>query len=233
MGKISEVEISGHRYRYQYDEALQRTLYLGPVGEAPAINEEEFLMAIAPEQGGLALDGYTFHRSDVPNLKVVQGIGEAYWHPNMRQAQEIWPGQEKKNELRSRYSIAPTPESLWDGWQTNAWDFLTGEMGYASSTADNLCIKDWRELGPRQKKKIAAAMEDKGLIIPEMPVVNAVKYPHKGYTTVLRVGDRSYFLQEKGAKQQFSPWPDPAVRAKREFYQSWFGRSQYLASTRS
>lgn len=43
MGKESVVDISGHRYRYEYDEASQKTHYLGPVGDAPAMSEEEFL----------------------------------------------------------------------------------------------------------------------------------------------------------------------------------------------
>jgi len=39
----SVVTINGHLYRYEYEEATGKTLYRGPVGEAPAISEEEFL----------------------------------------------------------------------------------------------------------------------------------------------------------------------------------------------
>ena len=46
MGKISEVDIKGHRYRYQYNEETGATEYLGPVGDAPAISEEEFLRRV-------------------------------------------------------------------------------------------------------------------------------------------------------------------------------------------
>jgi hypothetical protein len=46
MGRESIVEIpqgSGNHYRYTYDEG--QTKYLGPVGTAPALTEEEFLAA--------------------------------------------------------------------------------------------------------------------------------------------------------------------------------------------
>lgn len=44
MGKVSEVEISGHRYRYVYEDG--RTNYNGPVGDTPYLSEEDFLKAI-------------------------------------------------------------------------------------------------------------------------------------------------------------------------------------------
>ena len=37
------VEIGGHHYRYEYDPESKNTLYRGPVGDAPALSEEEFL----------------------------------------------------------------------------------------------------------------------------------------------------------------------------------------------
>jgi len=43
---MSIVEIppgSGNKYRYVYDQATQQTQYKGPVGEAPALDEGEFL----------------------------------------------------------------------------------------------------------------------------------------------------------------------------------------------
>jgi len=49
MSKENVVEIptgSGNRYRYIYDPETQKTLYLGPVGSAPAMAEQEFLSAI-------------------------------------------------------------------------------------------------------------------------------------------------------------------------------------------
>lgn len=39
----SVVEIKGSQYRYAYDPETQTTRYLGPVGDAPTISEEEFL----------------------------------------------------------------------------------------------------------------------------------------------------------------------------------------------
>ena len=47
MGKVSEVEIpegSGRFYRYEYVDG--KTLYRGPVGSAPELNEEDFLKFI-------------------------------------------------------------------------------------------------------------------------------------------------------------------------------------------
>jgi hypothetical protein len=38
--KVSIVEINEHQYRYGYDNG--KTVYLGPVGDAPEISEEEF-----------------------------------------------------------------------------------------------------------------------------------------------------------------------------------------------
>jgi len=49
MGKESIVEIppgSGNHYRYEYDESSGKTLYRGPVGDAPQIGEEEFLRLV-------------------------------------------------------------------------------------------------------------------------------------------------------------------------------------------
>jgi len=49
MGKESQVEINGHLYRYHYDEDTQKTVYDGPVGDAPTISEAEFMAAAAVE----------------------------------------------------------------------------------------------------------------------------------------------------------------------------------------
>ena len=46
MGQESIVIISGHQYRYEYDEETQTTKYLGPVGDAPEMTEEIFLAAM-------------------------------------------------------------------------------------------------------------------------------------------------------------------------------------------
>lgn len=44
--KESIVEINGHQYRYGYDPDTQKTKYLGPVGDAPAISQAEFMLVI-------------------------------------------------------------------------------------------------------------------------------------------------------------------------------------------
>ena len=43
MGKEHVVDIKGNRYRYTYDSTTKSMRYLGPVGDAPSMNEEEFL----------------------------------------------------------------------------------------------------------------------------------------------------------------------------------------------
>lgn len=69
MGKESQVEIpegSGNLYRYEYVDG--QTLYRGPVGDAPALSEEFFLLALSelaennklePWRGGYRNDQYT------------------------------------------------------------------------------------------------------------------------------------------------------------------------------
>jgi hypothetical protein len=46
MGKESRVIISGHQYRYEYDENTKTTKYLGPVGDAPEMSEADFMAAM-------------------------------------------------------------------------------------------------------------------------------------------------------------------------------------------
>jgi hypothetical protein len=41
MGKESIVKINGHQYRYEYQGG--KTVYLGPVGDAPTLSESEFM----------------------------------------------------------------------------------------------------------------------------------------------------------------------------------------------
>jgi len=50
MPKEHTVEINGSFYRYAYDPSSQRTVYLGPVGSAPDLGEEQFFMAMASQK---------------------------------------------------------------------------------------------------------------------------------------------------------------------------------------
>jgi hypothetical protein len=47
--KESIVEIKGHLYRYHYDPNSKKSVYDGPVGSAPELDEEEFLLFIEEE----------------------------------------------------------------------------------------------------------------------------------------------------------------------------------------
>jgi len=67
MGKINEVEIGGHFYRYQYVETSGKTEYLGPVGSAPAIGEQEFFKTLA---GGLIDTEKPDHEEKDPMISV-------------------------------------------------------------------------------------------------------------------------------------------------------------------
>ena len=57
MGKESQVEINGHLYRYEYVDG--KTVYRGPVGEAPEIGEQEFLAAMARKEIDADDDNWT------------------------------------------------------------------------------------------------------------------------------------------------------------------------------
>jgi hypothetical protein len=46
----SIVEINGHFYRYEYEPESGKTLYKGPVGDAPALTQAEFERTIIPSQ---------------------------------------------------------------------------------------------------------------------------------------------------------------------------------------
>ena len=54
--KEHTIEISNNFYRYRYDPSSQKTVYLGPVGSAPEIDEEQFLSAVAIAVGPLVED---------------------------------------------------------------------------------------------------------------------------------------------------------------------------------
>jgi len=83
MPKESVVEIpsgSGNKYRYVYDHETGRTEYLGPVGSAPDLGEEEFLDAIpsSGKQGTLIVpaligDGKKVHWVKVDTDEVLCG----------------------------------------------------------------------------------------------------------------------------------------------------------------
>lgn len=49
----SVVDIRGHQYRYAYDPESQETKYLGPVGNAPAIDEEMFAAIVTQKITGV------------------------------------------------------------------------------------------------------------------------------------------------------------------------------------
>jgi hypothetical protein len=60
--KESIVEINGHQYRYRYDPSTQKTEYVGPVGDAPAMAEEDFWRVIKIKAEG---EGKSFNALQV------------------------------------------------------------------------------------------------------------------------------------------------------------------------
>jgi len=99
MGKESQVEIpegSGNFYRYEYDDG--KTVYKGPVGDAPGINEQEFFdLYMQPDMSRLA--GYLKAGTDV---FIVYGTGK----PGNKQRREIMRligdmAEERNRELTS------------------------------------------------------------------------------------------------------------------------------------
>jgi hypothetical protein len=53
MGRESIVEIGGHKYRYEYEPESRKTVYKGPVGDAPELTEEQFF-AMATQEPALS-----------------------------------------------------------------------------------------------------------------------------------------------------------------------------------
>jgi hypothetical protein len=49
--RVSVVEINGSHYRYGYDPDSQKTVYLGPLGDSPTLNEQEFLSFFSERPG--------------------------------------------------------------------------------------------------------------------------------------------------------------------------------------
>ncbi len=84
MGKESQVEINGHLYRYEYVDGA--TLYRGPVGDAPALGEEEFFAAMAEreipldEEAMKRMFGVTFGDVEFLGRKQATEAGEQWEH---------------------------------------------------------------------------------------------------------------------------------------------------------
>jgi hypothetical protein len=51
--KENVVDIRGHKYRYAYDAESQKTTYLGPVGNAPALDEDMFKAIVTQKISGV------------------------------------------------------------------------------------------------------------------------------------------------------------------------------------
>jgi hypothetical protein len=73
-GKESVVEINGHLYRYEYRDG--KTHYLGPVGSAPSISEEEFMASFEEEE----------ERYEV----IVGNIGTVYDGDDLSEAERVY-----------------------------------------------------------------------------------------------------------------------------------------------
>jgi hypothetical protein len=56
------VDIKGHKYRYIYVPETQGMKYLGPVGDAPEISEDEFMRLVEPHQ----------HHYEIAELQIEQ-----------------------------------------------------------------------------------------------------------------------------------------------------------------
>jgi len=55
---FNDVEINGHLYRYSYDPDTKQIIYDGPVGEGPALSEEEFGISILNQEQKKDFDFY-------------------------------------------------------------------------------------------------------------------------------------------------------------------------------
>ena len=82
MGKESIVTIKGGKYRYEYDPETQKTLYLGPVGDAPEIGEKDFMRCLTDFESEkeklfrkMIKDDMSIARQTLP----VSEVGEMYY----------------------------------------------------------------------------------------------------------------------------------------------------------
>jgi len=130
MSQESIVEINGHLYRYRYNDDTQKTDYIGPVGDAPGITEEEFNVVILTMGGGLKLQEL--------GIEIPADQLRMTWKPKdyeraleMESRQAVWKlargdfkvglddtdrdftrhvGEEILDEVKSNWRILPVPE---------------------------------------------------------------------------------------------------------------------------
>jgi len=74
MGSETIVVIGGHQYRYEYDEISGKTLYRGPVGDAPELSEAEFLKALGGLTEGGVLENLKKHMEEWPVVDKVEEV---------------------------------------------------------------------------------------------------------------------------------------------------------------
>jgi hypothetical protein len=133
MGKESQVEIpegSGNLYRYEYEESSGKTVYLGPVGKAPTLDEEHFMLALSelarknklePWKGGYTNRPYTIvlfknmdelYDSEVAKTILLKDM-RSFSPGGFVVTDKIWlHGRTQKGTLkRNRVKIVSTPDS--------------------------------------------------------------------------------------------------------------------------
>jgi hypothetical protein len=87
--KENVVQIKGGKYRYQYDPETGKTLYRGPVGDAPSISEQDFFNHLdngwldklqEPGSIGITSEIWDFIRFDRMHVQVTQVLkGQTEW----------------------------------------------------------------------------------------------------------------------------------------------------------
>lgn len=114
MGKVSEVEIpdgSGRFYRYEYVDGA--TLYRGPVGDAPALTEAEFLRLTTEEANALIpswpkQEDIAAQWNDIKFTKVLYDHGHVqrdYWLPGEAEGARDSEDEKIERDIRRGYLI--------------------------------------------------------------------------------------------------------------------------------
>jgi hypothetical protein len=177
MGRESQVEIppsSGNYYRYQYDGSSGKTVYLGPIGSAPQLGEEEFLSmlmadfdtkrnalidAIENKENALViLDRRDSIAQYVPKRLLRVGDVGVYgeYQPDLQE-----PPTEQRRELFGEWSDV---SGWWDGLLTNA--YREGQL---------FRIAHYEELHPEVAAQVRYIAQGEPLVLPTGEVVE--KHP--------------------------------------------------------
>jgi hypothetical protein len=165
MGKESQVEIpvgSGNFYRYEYDESSGKTQYRGPVGDAPAIKEQEFFdLHLQPEvgrfeaflgRGATGTDLFALYKTKKQREKIMAMIRDA--SVSRASSPTSIDADEEYDTIIGRPIIKDGKPEWEDGALTNAYKF-----GYM------VIIDDYHSMDPHVMNIIRGIAKDEEFFV--------------------------------------------------------------------